>query len=546
VAAELRLHRVDRRQPAQPLFERSDLIDHIHQCVTAHGVPHRVIMLEITEDNLMKDLQNVIPSLHRLNEIGVEIAIDDFGTGYSSLAYLTTLPISELKIDRSFVRDLGISPQSSAVVTAIIALARSLGLRVIAEGVETLRQMEVLHRLGVVVMQGFLFSRPVPATDLELWLDPVGARQQRPGSARPTAPTATCRPVSGHRAPWPAHALTCTMSRRHPGADRQGRLAPPGHAQQEPTPENYARAYAEEAGQAASVLPERARPLAGPAGGPPGRRAGPPRGTGVGLHAGRAGTWSSRVSTAAAVGQRAGAGLGLAARALAAGLQRGSKQWSAARKNESLQRVLDGSRSDMQRLQQRLGALVGAWESDAPLPPKTARPAHLPDTVPVEAAAPAAAQPAPATPSDGLQDWPAVVTPLRVTINAGLPEGEPRAIELADRLAALADRLAADGTDAEGLLELDRTCAEIRRLFSHRHQLVDQLGRLCTELGQGLAELAEDDSWARGQAQSLHARLADGLNSRSVRAATEMLAETRRTTPACAASASRRATRSSS
>jgi predicted signal transduction protein with EAL and GGDEF domain/DNA-binding response OmpR family regulator len=153
------------------LFERTDLIDHIHQVVTAQGVPHRVIMLEITEDNLMKDLQNVIPALHRLNEIGVEIAIDDFGTGYSSLSYLTTLPISELKIDRGFVRDLGVSPQSSAVVTAIIALARSLGLRVIAEGVESLRQMEVLSRLGVSVMQGFLFSRPAPPTELELWLD---------------------------------------------------------------------------------------------------------------------------------------------------------------------------------------------------------------------------------------------------------------------------------------------------------------------------------------------------------------------------------------
>jgi predicted signal transduction protein with EAL and GGDEF domain/DNA-binding response OmpR family regulator len=153
-----------------PLFSRSDLIEHIHKCATDFGVPHRVIMLEITETNLMKDLQDVIPALHRLNEIGVEIAIDDFGTGYSSLAYLTTLPISELKIDRSFVRDLGITPQSSAVVTAIIALARSLGLRVIAEGVETLRQMEVLHRLGCGVMQGFLFSRPVPADDLEVWL----------------------------------------------------------------------------------------------------------------------------------------------------------------------------------------------------------------------------------------------------------------------------------------------------------------------------------------------------------------------------------------
>jgi predicted signal transduction protein with EAL and GGDEF domain/FixJ family two-component response regulator len=152
------------------LFERTDLVEHIHQAVTAYGVPHHSIELEITETGLMKDLQNVIPSLHRLNEIGVEISIDDFGTGYSSLAYLTTLPISELKIDRSFVRDLGLTPQSSAVVSAIIALARSLGLRVIAEGVENLRQMEVLHRLGCGVMQGFLFSRPQPAEDIEAWL----------------------------------------------------------------------------------------------------------------------------------------------------------------------------------------------------------------------------------------------------------------------------------------------------------------------------------------------------------------------------------------
>ena len=142
------------------LFERTDLVEYIHSAVTTYGVPHHAIELEITETGLMKDLQNVIPSLHRLNEIGVEISIDDFGTGYSSLAYLTTLPISELKIDRSFVRDLGMTPQSSAVVTAIIALARSLGLRVIAEGVENLRQMEVLHRLGCGIMQGFLFSKP--------------------------------------------------------------------------------------------------------------------------------------------------------------------------------------------------------------------------------------------------------------------------------------------------------------------------------------------------------------------------------------------------
>ena len=153
------------------LFERTDLVEHIHQCVSAWGVPHRCLQLEITETGLMKDLQGVIPTLLRLNEVGVQISIDDFGTGYSSLSYLTSLPLSELKIDRSFVKDLGVSPQSSAVVTAIIALARSLGLRVVAEGVETIRQMEVLHRLGCRVMQGFLFARPMPPDDVQTWLE---------------------------------------------------------------------------------------------------------------------------------------------------------------------------------------------------------------------------------------------------------------------------------------------------------------------------------------------------------------------------------------
>ena len=183
------------------LFERSDLVEHIHSCVSTYGVPHRVIQLEITEDNLMKELQNVIPSLHRLNEIGVEISIDDFGTGYSSLAYLTTLPISELKIDRSFVRELGITPQSSAVVTAIIALARSLGLRVVAEGVETLRQMEVLHRLGCGVMQGFLFSRGVPPIELQRWLEQTVLPRKAPwiGTANEHEPTDDGSRVAGAR-----------------------------------------------------------------------------------------------------------------------------------------------------------------------------------------------------------------------------------------------------------------------------------------------------------------------------------------------------------
>jgi predicted signal transduction protein with EAL and GGDEF domain/DNA-binding response OmpR family regulator len=169
------------------MFERLDMVEHIHQAVTSYGVPHRAIQLEITETGLMKDLQNVIPSLHRLNEIGVEISIDDFGTGYSSLAYLTTLPIAELKIDRSFVRDLGITPQSSAVITAIIALARSLGLRVVAEGVENLRQMEVLHRLGCGLMQGYLFSRPIAPDEVVNWLEQTVLPRKAPWIGQATS-----------------------------------------------------------------------------------------------------------------------------------------------------------------------------------------------------------------------------------------------------------------------------------------------------------------------------------------------------------------------
>ncbi|RZU02497.1 putative bifunctional diguanylate cyclase/phosphodiesterase [Rivibacter subsaxonicus] len=151
------------------LFERSDLVTHIQAAAARHDLLPRVIQIEITEDRLMKNLE-VRPTLHRLNEIGVEISIDDFGTGYSSLAYLSRLPISELKIDRSFVRELGTTPQSAAVVTAIIALARALGIRVVAEGVETLGQMEMLHRLGCGLMQGFLFSQARPGDQLERWI----------------------------------------------------------------------------------------------------------------------------------------------------------------------------------------------------------------------------------------------------------------------------------------------------------------------------------------------------------------------------------------
>jgi predicted signal transduction protein with EAL and GGDEF domain/DNA-binding response OmpR family regulator len=152
------------------LFERRDLVERIHDALALHGVAPAALVLEITENSLMKNLQDVIPSLHRLNAVGVEVSIDDFGTGYSSLAYLGTLPIAEVKIDRAFVRELGLAPKGAAVVAAIVALARALGLRVVAEGVETARQVDELHRLGCSLMQGYHFSRPVPAAEIEGWL----------------------------------------------------------------------------------------------------------------------------------------------------------------------------------------------------------------------------------------------------------------------------------------------------------------------------------------------------------------------------------------
>ncbi|MFZ4552290.1 MAG: two-component system response regulator [Aquabacterium sp.] len=181
------------------VFEMPDLVEKIEQILHREGVSPRSLELEITETGLMKDLQGVVPSLHRLNQLGTEISIDDFGTGYSSLAYLTTLPISELKIDRSFVRDLGDTPQSSAVVSAIIALARALGLRVIAEGVETTTQMEVLYNLGCHICQGFLFARPMPADQVSTWVSDIQAGNELPqvSSASPSGPT-TVWPADPH------------------------------------------------------------------------------------------------------------------------------------------------------------------------------------------------------------------------------------------------------------------------------------------------------------------------------------------------------------
>jgi predicted signal transduction protein with EAL and GGDEF domain/DNA-binding response OmpR family regulator len=152
------------------LFLSMDLAAHLQECMASAGLPHQALMLEITEGSLARDIERIMAPLRRVDEIGVQIAIDDFGVDHSSLSRLATLPVAELKIDRSFVSELGLKPQSEAIITAIIALGQALRLRVVAEGVETTRQMEVLHRLGCSTMQGFHFSRPMPAAEFPRWL----------------------------------------------------------------------------------------------------------------------------------------------------------------------------------------------------------------------------------------------------------------------------------------------------------------------------------------------------------------------------------------
>ncbi|KAB0581072.1 EAL domain-containing protein [Ideonella dechloratans] len=169
------------------MFLRQDLVDLIHEAVKPYGIPHRMLLLEITESSLMKDLQSILPTLHRLNEVGVQISVDDFGTGYSSLQYLTELPISELKIDRSFVNKLGREPKASEVIHLIISLAQALSLRVVAEGVENTTQMNLLRSLQCRMMQGYLISRPMPGADLPAWVAEHVAVPSATAAAEPLA-----------------------------------------------------------------------------------------------------------------------------------------------------------------------------------------------------------------------------------------------------------------------------------------------------------------------------------------------------------------------
>jgi diguanylate cyclase (GGDEF)-like protein/PAS domain S-box-containing protein len=140
-----------------------ELAEQVLEILAETGLPGGLLSLEITESSLVTNAAAAVDSLARLRASGVRVCIDDFGTGYSSLAYLHTLPVDGLKIDRSFISRLGSSSDRSELVRTIIALATRLGITTVAEGVETNAQLHHLERLGPVYMQGFLFSRPIDA-----------------------------------------------------------------------------------------------------------------------------------------------------------------------------------------------------------------------------------------------------------------------------------------------------------------------------------------------------------------------------------------------
>jgi diguanylate cyclase (GGDEF)-like protein/PAS domain S-box-containing protein len=146
---------------------RASLVSHVRQVLELHEVPASALTLEITETTLMGRLDEALQTMGQLRELGVRFSIDDFGTGYSSLSYLSTLPIDSLKIDRSFVMGLHDKPQNVEIVRAVLNLGMSLGRRVIAEGIETPRQLSALRELGVPVGQGYLLSRPLRAEQVQ-------------------------------------------------------------------------------------------------------------------------------------------------------------------------------------------------------------------------------------------------------------------------------------------------------------------------------------------------------------------------------------------
>jgi EAL domain-containing protein (putative c-di-GMP-specific phosphodiesterase class I) len=147
-------------------FQQSNFIQIVSNALNDSGISSADLILEITESTLMQNTEDITNKLYEVTNMGVLLSIDDFGTGYSSLSYLKRFPIHAIKIDYSFVKEITTNPDDAAIVEAIISMANSLKLEIIAEGVETEEQLQFLRKKGCALVQGFLFSRPLPAYEI--------------------------------------------------------------------------------------------------------------------------------------------------------------------------------------------------------------------------------------------------------------------------------------------------------------------------------------------------------------------------------------------
>lgn len=299
----------------------------------------------------------------------------------------------------------------------------------------------------------------------------------------------------------------------------------------EPTPENYARAYQLEAGGAAPAavptaalgiidqLIARAIPSA------EGELRGQLK------NAMSEGSWDVAERL---VGQQPplaqqGAALADLIDRIARGVQQGGRQWTVARKKDSLARVLSSTRSDPRRLQQRLGQLVHGWETDTPDVAATdSAPLDEPRTEPSQLDAPAVEtlRLDAASPGDAAE-WQRMIGSLSGTVLQALPPPPGTGAELSEVLLDLTGRVFGDGPTSGQSSEMEQLCTRANRVLQHRHHLIDQLSGLCQQLTASLTDLAEDDSWAQGQVEAMTQEMAFGLTARSIRSVSDMLDRTR-------------------
>jgi EAL domain-containing protein (putative c-di-GMP-specific phosphodiesterase class I) len=151
-------------------FRQANFVSLIEQTILHHAINPALLKLELTEGLVLGNVQDAIAKMNVLRKTGLRFSMDDFGTGFSSLAYLTQLPLNQLKIDQSFVRNIGVKSTDAIIVQTIIGMAHNLGIEVIAEGVETEAQRAFLEQHGCPTCQGYLFSKPVPLDQFEALL----------------------------------------------------------------------------------------------------------------------------------------------------------------------------------------------------------------------------------------------------------------------------------------------------------------------------------------------------------------------------------------